>query len=42
MLSAAVVYESEGGILIGMDLLRGHQLCVDVEPGGAVKVARLP
>lgn len=36
------VYEAEGGPLVGMSLLRGSRLTVDVEPGGEVVIEDLP
>jgi clan AA aspartic protease len=35
-------YEAEGGPLVGMSLLRGSQLTVDVQPGGQVVIEDLP
>jgi predicted aspartyl protease len=35
-------YEAEGGPLVGMSLLRGSRLTVDVEPGGEVVIEDLP
>jgi predicted aspartyl protease len=36
------VYEAEGGPLVGMSLLRGSRLTVEVEPGGDVVIEDLP
>jgi|SRR3712207_2713360 clan AA aspartic protease len=36
------VYEAEGGPLVGMALLRGSRLTVDVQPGGPVVIEDLP
>ena len=36
------VYEAEGGALVGMALLRGSRLTIDVEPGGEVVIEDLP
>lgn len=36
------IIESEGGPLVGMAMLRGFQLCIDVAPLGAVLVKPLP
>lgn len=35
-------YEAEGGPLVGMSLLRGSRLTVDVQPGGQVVIEDLP
>jgi clan AA aspartic protease len=36
------VYEADGGPLVGMALLRGSRLTVDVQPGGPVVIEDLP
>ena len=36
------VYEADGGPLIGMSLLRGSTLTIEVIPGGEVKIAERP
>ncbi len=36
------VYEAEGGPLVGMSLLRGSRLTMEVEPGGDVMIEDLP
>lgn len=38
----ALVLESEGGALLGMALLDGCRLTIDVKPGGVVRVEGLP
>jgi predicted aspartyl protease len=38
----AVALAVEGGALVGMELLDGHLLTVEVTPGGAVTIAPLP
>ncbi len=35
------VLEAEGGVLLGMSLLRGHRLTMDVKDGGAVTIEPL-
>ena len=38
---SALAFESDGDALVGMELLRGYELRIEVRPGGAVAITPL-